>query len=84
MNKNVKIVIAGQAGSGKTTVCKLIVDALQKEGIQTIIISGEDEVMIEDEYTRRIISLKDSGLTVDMEMVNISQGRSKKSLYTFS
>lgn len=57
---DLKIVISGTVGSGRTTMCQLIAKTLSSNGMNNFTVTGEEEnneVAVEKSYARRLAAL---------------------------
>ena len=69
----VEIIIRGDVGAGKTTICWMIEKALKAESITNVKVTDEECVLKPETYSRRIEALKQKNVDIRINVDQMSR-----------
>jgi len=75
MSNKINVKIIGQAMTGKSTIKKIIVDALRAHGFDTVMIEQENYDLFYDKAFQdaRVEALREKGLEIDVEEIQLGR-----------
>jgi type II secretory pathway predicted ATPase ExeA len=77
MGPIIEIVVSGDVGAGKSTICQLIEKALKGESLSNYTVTDEECLVKNETFSRRIEALKQKKVEIKIKVEQTSRERLK-------
>jgi type II secretory pathway predicted ATPase ExeA len=74
MGPIIEIVVSGDVGAGKSTICQLIEKALKGESLSNYTVTDEECLVKNETFSRRIEALKQKKVEIKIKVKQTSRG----------